>query len=282
MHRSGSVSAPSPVRTQQPRSSGSWCTGFKASKQPANLARTVAVRPARHVARVGAQTPRHLAHRRSVRCYGLASPTLVLRLPTCSCTYVGLRHGVPATYVLFRGCTEQSPFACSKYRQAFGSWRDSRGPCTGCQRYELERLQRDVQSHFRPPHGCGRHDRYRLAPSARPGPRSGARPRRPAEPLGHDRQPRRDAALARRDEEARRRPAQEAAERAAQRPACADCGQKFTEDRWKAGIAVDWGCGDSHPHLRPGGGAVCVATVTPDIHSPFTDEFRAPPRSVLP
>jgi hypothetical protein len=94
--------------------------------------------------------------------------------------------------------------------------------------------------------------------------------------------PRRDAALARRYEEARRRPAQEAAERAAQRPVCADCGQKFTDDRWKAGIAVDWGRGDSHPHLRPGGGAVCVATVTPDICSPFTDEFRAPPRSAMP
>ncbi len=103
MHRGGSVSAPSPIRTQQPRSSGSWCTGFKASEQPANLARTVAIRPARHVARVGAQTPRHLAHRRSVRCYGLASPTLVLPLPACSCTYVGLRHGVPATCVLIPG-----------------------------------------------------------------------------------------------------------------------------------------------------------------------------------
>jgi hypothetical protein len=61
--------------------------------------------------------------------------------------------------------------------------------------------------------------------------------------------PRRDAALVRRDEEARRRLAQEIAEREAQRPACADCGSKFTDDRWKASIAVDWGCGDSHPHL---------------------------------
>ncbi|MEU2288473.1 hypothetical protein ABZ614_42385 [Streptomyces sp. NPDC013178] len=61
--------------------------------------------------------------------------------------------------------------------------------------------------------------------------------------------PRRDAALVRRAEEARRRLAQEAAEREAQRPVCADCGQKFTDDRWKASIAVDWGRGDSHPHL---------------------------------
>ena len=61
--------------------------------------------------------------------------------------------------------------------------------------------------------------------------------------------PRRDAALARRAEERRRRQAQEAAEREAQRPVCADCGQKFTDDRWKASIAVDWGRGDSHPHL---------------------------------
>ncbi|MFF7175553.1 MULTISPECIES: hypothetical protein [Streptomyces] len=72
----------------------------------------------------------------------------------------------------------------------------------------------------------------------------------------------------RRYEEARRRPAQEADERATQRPVCANWGQKFTDDRWRAGIAVDWGRGDSHPHLRPGGGAVCVATVTPDICSP--------------
>lgn len=61
--------------------------------------------------------------------------------------------------------------------------------------------------------------------------------------------PRRDAALARRAEEGRRRQAQEAAEREAQRPVCGDCGQKFTDDRWKASIAVDWGHGDSHPHL---------------------------------
>ncbi|MEE1759856.1 MULTISPECIES: hypothetical protein [unclassified Streptomyces] len=49
--------------------------------------------------------------------------------------------------------------------------------------------------------------------------------------------------------EARRRLAQEAAEREAQRPVRADCGQKFTDDRWEASIAVDWGRGDSHPHL---------------------------------
>ncbi|WP_329537039.1 hypothetical protein OG568_51720 (plasmid) [Streptomyces sp. NBC_01450] len=46
--------------------------------------------------------------------------------------------------------------------------------------------------------------------------------------------PRRDAARARRAEDARRRQAQEAAEREAQRPVCADCGTKFTDDRWKA------------------------------------------------
>ena len=60
--------------------------------------------------------------------------------------------------------------------------------------------------------------------------------------------PRRDAALARRAEDARRRLAQEAAEREAQRPVCADCGTKFTDDRWKASTTVDWGRG-SHPHL---------------------------------
>ncbi|MEV5283530.1 hypothetical protein [Streptomyces sp. NPDC052811] len=61
--------------------------------------------------------------------------------------------------------------------------------------------------------------------------------------------PRRDAALARRAEERRRRQAQEAAGREAQRPVCTDCGQKFTDDRWKASIAVDWGRRDSHPHV---------------------------------
>ncbi|WP_405914505.1 hypothetical protein [Streptomyces sp. NBC_00728] len=60
---------------------------------------------------------------------------------------------------------------------------------------------------------------------------------------------RRDAALARRAEEARRRLAQKAAEREAQRPVCASCGTKFTDDRWKASTTVDWGRGDSHPHL---------------------------------
>ncbi|MGW3653945.1 replication-relaxation family protein [Streptomyces sp. NPDC000878] len=61
--------------------------------------------------------------------------------------------------------------------------------------------------------------------------------------------PRRDAFLARRAEDARRHQVQEAAEREAQRPVCGDCGQKFTDDRWKASLAVDWGRGDSHPHL---------------------------------
>ncbi|WP_221355414.1 replication-relaxation family protein [Streptomyces beigongshangae] len=61
--------------------------------------------------------------------------------------------------------------------------------------------------------------------------------------------PRKDAFLARRSEDARRRQAQEAAEREAQRPVCGDCGQKFTDDRWKASTAVEWDHGDSHPHL---------------------------------
>ncbi|MEU9663590.1 hypothetical protein [Streptomyces chartreusis] len=51
--------------------------------------------------------------------------------------------------------------------------------------------------------------------------------------------PRQDAGLAHRAEEWRRRLAQEAAEREAQRPVCADCGTKFTDDRWKASIAVE-------------------------------------------
>ncbi|GAA3917544.1 hypothetical protein GCM10023084_80540 [Streptomyces lacrimifluminis] len=30
---------------------------------------------------------------------------------------------------------------------------------------------------------------------------------------------------------------------------CGDCGQKFTDDRWKASTAVEWDHGDNHPHL---------------------------------
>jgi hypothetical protein len=61
--------------------------------------------------------------------------------------------------------------------------------------------------------------------------------------------PRRDAALARRAEDARRRVVQEAAEREAQRPVCGECGQRFTDDRWKTSTTVEWGHRDSHPHL---------------------------------
>ncbi|MEV6021523.1 hypothetical protein [Streptomyces sp. NPDC051997] len=49
--------------------------------------------------------------------------------------------------------------------------------------------------------------------------------------------PRRDAYLARRQaarQEQRRRKEREAAEWEARRPACADCGRKFTDDRWEA------------------------------------------------
>jgi hypothetical protein len=30
---------------------------------------------------------------------------------------------------------------------------------------------------------------------------------------------------------------------------CGDCGSKFTDDRWQASTTLDWGRGDSHPHL---------------------------------
>jgi hypothetical protein len=79
----------------------------------------------------------------------------------------------------------------------------------------------------------------------------------PRQPLSGDRQnlwdandnPAGDAAIARRAEDARHRQAQEAAESEAQPPVCTGCGSKFTDDRWKAGVAVDWGRGDSLPHL---------------------------------
>ncbi|MFF4542477.1 hypothetical protein [Streptomyces aureus] len=66
--------------------------------------------------------------------------------------------------------------------------------------------------------------------------------------------PRRDAYLARRRqaarEEQRRRKEREAAVREARRPVCADCGRKFTDDRWEAtGSHHGWSSGQSHPHL---------------------------------
>ncbi|MFI7298917.1 hypothetical protein [Streptomyces sp. NPDC050121] len=55
-----------------------------------------------------------------------------------------------------------------------------------------------------------------------------------------------DAAIARRAEDTRHRQAQ-AAESEARRPVCTGCGTKFTDDRWKAGVAVDWGRGVQPP-----------------------------------
>ncbi|WP_227026012.1 hypothetical protein [Streptomyces fodineus] len=66
--------------------------------------------------------------------------------------------------------------------------------------------------------------------------------------------PRRDAALARSRQAAReqeqRHAEQEVAAREARRPVCADCGRKFTDDRWAAVDWRDWGQPrESHPHL---------------------------------
>ncbi|MFD5820258.1 replication-relaxation family protein [Streptomyces sp. NPDC127038] len=66
--------------------------------------------------------------------------------------------------------------------------------------------------------------------------------------------PRRDAYLASRRQaarrEQRRRKEREAAEREARRPVCADCGRKFTDERWEAtGSHHGWSSGQSHPHL---------------------------------
>ncbi|MFJ5197762.1 replication-relaxation family protein [Streptomyces sp. NPDC088394] len=65
---------------------------------------------------------------------------------------------------------------------------------------------------------------------------------------------RRDAYLARSRqaarEEQRRREEEEAARRESRRPVCKDCGQKFTDDRWKAvEYTRDWSRRQSHPHL---------------------------------
>uniref|UniRef100_UPI002F906EB1 replication-relaxation family protein n=1 Tax=Streptomyces sp. NBC_01553 TaxID=2975877 RepID=UPI002F906EB1 len=65
---------------------------------------------------------------------------------------------------------------------------------------------------------------------------------------------RRDAYVARSRqaarEEQRRREEEEAERRESWRPVCEDCGQKFTDDRWKAvEYTRDWSRRQSHPHL---------------------------------
>ncbi|MFJ3402243.1 hypothetical protein ACIPM5_35215 [Streptomyces microflavus] len=43
---------------------------------------------------------------------------------------------------------------------------------------------------------------------------------------------------------------QEAAQREASRPVCADCGARFTDERWEAAEETDWGVPvDTHPQL---------------------------------
>lgn len=80
--------------------------------------------------------------------------------------------------------------------------------------------------------------------------------------------PRRDAADAREQEESKAQQAahqarlqrvaeEEAAEKAAvreaRRPVCTECGAKFTDERWEAAQATDWGTPkDSHPQLCDG------------------------------
>ncbi|MFG2651220.1 hypothetical protein [Streptomyces sp. NPDC048436] len=71
--------------------------------------------------------------------------------------------------------------------------------------------------------------------------------------------PRREAADTRRraeyaarehQEQLRRADEQQKAEREARRPVCADCGTKFTDDRWEETETAGWGAlGDSHAHL---------------------------------
>ncbi|CAL9327285.1 replication-relaxation family protein [Streptomyces sp. SudanB182_2057] len=99
--------------------------------------------------------------------------------------------------------------------------------------------------------------------------------------------PRREAARARAREAARvreeeyqarvRRAAQEqAAEREARRPVCTGCGAKFTDERWEAAQARDWGAPkDSHPHLCDGCKADAVVSPAAD-----TQERRKPVRGV--
>ncbi|MEE1931189.1 replication-relaxation family protein [Streptomyces sp. TRM 70351] len=103
--------------------------------------------------------------------------------------------------------------------------------------------------------------------------------------------PRREAADARAREEAARaqaehqakaqRAAQEqaakkAAEREARRPVCTGCGAKFTDERWEAAQATDWGTPkDSHPHLCDG----CkLAAVAAERHTVAEQKQQEPGR----
>ncbi|MEU3226757.1 replication-relaxation family protein [Streptomyces sp. NPDC006976] len=106
--------------------------------------------------------------------------------------------------------------------------------------------------------------------------------------------PRREAAEARAREEtaraqreyqakvqraAQEQAAKQAAEREARRPACAGCGAKFTDERWKAAQAMDWGTPkDSHPHLCDACKAVAVtsAVPTPGRQGEHQDEHQEP------
>ncbi|MFC8176674.1 replication-relaxation family protein [Streptomyces sp. NPDC057325] len=123
--------------------------------------------------------------------------------------------------------------------------------------------------------------------------------------LGAIDNPRREAADAREQEEAKvraaqyqaemRRAAQEqaakqAAEREARRPVCAGCGAKFTDARWEAVQPKDWGATkDSHLHLRDdckAGAVVSPATGTQERQEPVRgaagagDFWPAPERPV--
>ncbi|HBF85879.1 MAG TPA: hypothetical protein DD420_39970 [Streptomyces sp.] len=106
--------------------------------------------------------------------------------------------------------------------------------------------------------------------------------------------PRREAAEARAREEnaraqreyqakvqraAQEQAAKQAAEREARRPACAGCGAKFTDERWEAAQATDWGTPkDSHPHLCDACKAVAVtsAVPTPGRQEEHQDEHQEP------
>ncbi|WP_331738030.1 replication-relaxation family protein (plasmid) [Streptomyces sp. NBC_00637] len=72
--------------------------------------------------------------------------------------------------------------------------------------------------------------------------------------------------------------AKKAAEREARRPVCADCGAKFTDERWEAAQATDWGTPkDSHPHLcdackQKAGAVVSPAADTRERQEPVRSE----------
>jgi hypothetical protein len=76
--------------------------------------------------------------------------------------------------------------------------------------------------------------------------------------------------------------AKQAAEREARRPVCADRGAKFTDERWKAAQATDWGTPkDSHPHLCDGCKYQAVAATQESVNHRDQEQDQAVPEQKI-